>query len=956
MTPSDKQRDNSAGACPKCGAPVESDAADQPCPACLMHLGLQSWNDQRESGSGLGPTRLTGSQFEPPTPEELSDRLPNLEVLEVLGQGGMGAVYKARQASLDRFVALKLIRPDAAEIEGFAERFTREARALAKLNHPSIVTVHDFGEVDGLYYLVMEFVEGTNLQHLIEGGELEPQQALRIVPAVCEALQFAHDAGIVHRDIKPANILLDTSGRVKIADFGLARLTGSDVPHATLTGTRQVMGTPRYMAPEQMVGSHDVDHRADIYSLGVVFYEMLTGEVPLGHFDPPSQKVEVDVRLDQVILRSLAREPERRYQQASDVKTDIEAISECELTLPRAERGLKTPGRELSRDAASASSVVVIHHVRKVASSLFWLAVAEWVLVTLTLVIGTAVIYFWDGAPSDWKKMLRNDDLTGGIIAIEFWTTLHAIIVMTSAHLLKQLRFWWLGLASSILVMLFPPVNLVGLPIGIWALVVLSSREVRETFAGIRQGDGVTLNVLAAITHKDDGRPDSAHIRFPVVEFLLEFVFLAGILALVGFAMSWSQEMNALLGLVVPWAIATGGAFAADSRDRRVGEPATTLNLVLTFLASLGLMAYGIVLEGAEAAIAGMAAAGVGFVAGAWFGSQFSESGDEEESVDDATVSESEREPQTPFPWTVFLTEFVILTAVFSLTAFSMFWQRDGLPVCLLIVPWMVIAGFGAYHDDAPEYPGAIACFVYGTIASVGLLGYAVVLDGTQALFAVLLCVVGMVLGAGLGSAIRAEGESESPDDDSEEDEPEEPAEPVEERGAHGAAWDAWWQQRDPWVVKISQTILSIAFIVCLIMYLSLENTSTLETAEDGTEFRHTTITYGSPGPWFQYDAYPEPTKPFAWEINYVSSSMGLMLLGFLLYSLSWEIEKARVPLTGKKLRWLGSPSSIATFCVAASAIGIAVAMTQPSLLARQYDGQLKAPAETATDSQPPAE
>lgn len=271
MTPSDKQRDNSAGACPKCGAPVESDAADQPCPACLMHLGLQSWNDQRESGSGLGPTRLTGSQFEPPTPEELSDRLPNLEVLEVLGQGGMGAVYKARQASLDRFVALKLIRPDAAEIEGFAERFTREARALAKLNHPSIVTVHDFGEVDGLYYLVMEFVEGTNLQHLIEGGELEPQQALRIVPAVCEALQFAHDAGIVHRDIKPANILLDTSGRVKIADFGLARLTGSDVPHATLTGTRQVMGTPRYMAPEQMVGSHDVDHRADIYSLGVVF-------------------------------------------------------------------------------------------------------------------------------------------------------------------------------------------------------------------------------------------------------------------------------------------------------------------------------------------------------------------------------------------------------------------------------------------------------------------------------------------------------------------------------------------------------------------------------------------------------------------------------------------------------------------------------------------------------------
>ncbi|MCA9580129.1 MAG: serine/threonine protein kinase, partial [Myxococcales bacterium] len=152
------------------------------------------------------------------------------------------------------------------------------------------------------------------------------EQALAIVPQICEALQFAHDERIVHRDIKPENILLDKHGRVKIADFGLAKLATTSPEEYTLTQAHQVMGTPRYMAPEQMEGSHTVDHRADIYSLGVVFYEMLTGQVPAGHFDPPSKKVQVDVRLDEVVLRAMAHEPERRYQQASEVKTQVETI------------------------------------------------------------------------------------------------------------------------------------------------------------------------------------------------------------------------------------------------------------------------------------------------------------------------------------------------------------------------------------------------------------------------------------------------------------------------------------------------------------------------------------------------------------------------------------------------------------------------------------------------------
>ena len=144
------------------------------------------------------------------------------------------------------------------------------------------------------------------------------------------ALQYAHDQGVVHRDIKPENILLTKEGQVKIADFGLSRLLGSDNQQDLLTGTHQVMGTPRYMAPEQLEGAHRVDHRADIYSLGVVFYEMLTGELPIGRFSAPSEKVRIDVRLDDVVLRTLEKEPQRRYQNASQVKSDVESITSAD--------------------------------------------------------------------------------------------------------------------------------------------------------------------------------------------------------------------------------------------------------------------------------------------------------------------------------------------------------------------------------------------------------------------------------------------------------------------------------------------------------------------------------------------------------------------------------------------------------------------------------------------------
>jgi serine/threonine protein kinase len=304
-----------------------------------MAAALECDSEEQPADSAYAPTTpmSAGSTagFTPPEAASLARYFPQLEILEPLGHGGMGAVYRARQTKLDRLVALKIIRPEAAADTAFAERFNREARTLARLSHPNIVGVHDFGEVmmtqDGvtrpLYFFVMEYVDGANLRRLIESGELTPEQALAIVPQICEALQYAHDEGVVHRDIKPENILLDARGRVKIADFGLAKLAARAADEFTLTATHQVMGTPRYMAPEQMAGSHDVDHRADIYSLGVVLYEMLTGEVPMGHFEPPSKRAAIDARLDEVVLRSLASDPDRRYQQADELKSSIENIS-----------------------------------------------------------------------------------------------------------------------------------------------------------------------------------------------------------------------------------------------------------------------------------------------------------------------------------------------------------------------------------------------------------------------------------------------------------------------------------------------------------------------------------------------------------------------------------------------------------------------------------------------------
>ena len=301
-------------ACAECGAelPTQGSLAGL-CPECLMGHG---------AGSGLFASRETL-----PGAEELQELIPQLEILHMLGRGGMGAVYKARQRDLDRYVAVKVLRPELASDPALSDRFLREARNLARLDHPNIVHIHDFGRAGELYYLVMEYVDGSTLRDLIDGRLLAPKEALEITPAICDALQYAHELGVIHRDVKPGNILVDGNGKVKVADFGLSKMLSKGVD-PTLTHAEQAMGTPSYMAPEQMRRTRDVDHRADIFSLGVLLFEMLTCELPVGRFEPPSKRTGLDPRIDEVVNRALDRDATKRYQHARELGAALVEIRE----------------------------------------------------------------------------------------------------------------------------------------------------------------------------------------------------------------------------------------------------------------------------------------------------------------------------------------------------------------------------------------------------------------------------------------------------------------------------------------------------------------------------------------------------------------------------------------------------------------------------------------------------
>jgi eukaryotic-like serine/threonine-protein kinase len=264
-------------------------------------------------------------------------KIGRYKIVSELGRGAMGVVYKAEDPNLDRTVALKTIHleKDAEGGADYRKRFMLEAKAAGKLTHANIVTVHDFGEVDGIAYLAMELLEGTDLRKRVQQAPIPPIEAVEIAGQVAEGLAFAHHRGIVHRDIKPANIMLLERGPAKIMDFGLARMRLAD--HKTSTGI--VLGTPRYMSPEQISGQ-PVDHRSDIFSLGIVLWEMLTGRrlfsgtemaqvshsITYDEHEPPTRvNPDLPAMLDFVVARALKKDAAVRYQDADEMAADLHA-------------------------------------------------------------------------------------------------------------------------------------------------------------------------------------------------------------------------------------------------------------------------------------------------------------------------------------------------------------------------------------------------------------------------------------------------------------------------------------------------------------------------------------------------------------------------------------------------------------------------------------------------------
>jgi hypothetical protein len=313
--------------CPRCQNPVPSDAPHGLCPVCLLGLG----NLLPEGGE---PNQARVEAV-------LARRLPQYKLVKFAGRGGMGEVWIIEHTALGRMAALKLLSPSVVAVPGFAERFLREAKAMADLKHPHVVALYDFGECDGEYFLVMEYGE-SNLRTNIRRN-FRFSYVLELFLPLCDAVEYVHDRGMVHRDLKPENVLW-IENKLKLADFGLVGRNASSayIPwdaggpaSAGGTGAGQVMGTPDYMAPEQWKNQQKVDHRVDIYALGLILYEMVAGERPRGHYAPLSSgfnwfyyltHVCNDRRLDDVVAKALAPDPADRYQSAKSLRADVKAI------------------------------------------------------------------------------------------------------------------------------------------------------------------------------------------------------------------------------------------------------------------------------------------------------------------------------------------------------------------------------------------------------------------------------------------------------------------------------------------------------------------------------------------------------------------------------------------------------------------------------------------------------
>lgn len=270
--------------------------------------------------------------------QPLPRKLGHYEAVEKIGQGGMAVVYRGIQPSLNRPVAIKVLPTRLARTEELVERFNREASVVAQLNHPNIVQVIDRGKEGDTLFIVMEYVPASSLDLMIQRHELTLEQIMDYSVQICEGLEYAHSKGVIHRDLKPSNILIDNeSGRAKISDFGIAGIDTSGTGLSTLTTEGAAIGTINYMSPEQRLDSHRVTHQTDIFSFGVLLYEMLTRKLPIGHFKLPSIiNQSLPIGLDTIVKKCLEESPNDRYKSAAAIKHDLQRITTRHVTLKKA--------------------------------------------------------------------------------------------------------------------------------------------------------------------------------------------------------------------------------------------------------------------------------------------------------------------------------------------------------------------------------------------------------------------------------------------------------------------------------------------------------------------------------------------------------------------------------------------------------------------------------------------
>lgn len=454
-------------ACPACGAPVAArhPGRRQRCRACgHAFFGDAMAADPAPAPAGAVATAITRpAAAAAPGPAEgdplVGTTLGRYRVERLLGRGGMGRVYEAVEPRGGRRVALKVLREDLASDPAFHKRFRREARLLGSLSHPHVVEVLEQGEDQGRLWFAMDFVRGESLRAHLGRGRPSPAEAARIAGQVASALSYAHERGIIHRDLKPENVLLDESGQVRLVDFGLSRLMAGPAPEAStrLTRTDVILGTFEYMAPEQRRGQAGIDGRADVYALGVIFYEMLTGTLPLGRFTPPSGLApDIPPAYDEIVNRALAPVAAERLPSAAAFLEALEAApGPGSAPAPRPHAAAtevlpRRPAHEIEEARAVLRHVELLSVLDRVAAlvllglGLKWLSMSDLVVPvpigrasTVVLLVGAVLLYAQGRHLGRMRAGSREGQVTASVLLLflpPFFTALgiYGLVVMTS--------------------------------------------------------------------------------------------------------------------------------------------------------------------------------------------------------------------------------------------------------------------------------------------------------------------------------------------------------------------------------------------------------------------------------------------------------------------------------------------------------------------------------------------